>query len=361
MLATFLPLAIVFYLNHKQKYLLARLLFILIPMIITVFWMFARSSQVSMLHYTYIIFPIPIVILFRSLKVQVSLVTLSFICFLSSHLIIQYFPAPIDGYASPFFAIFLVALYHCLSFIMLLFFVSEVDQAESRLQRTNNDLEEFSKIASHDMKEPLRTISSYASLIRNKHEEELSPTVSTYLGYIETRVRRLDNLLSDLSNYSAIDFIDEDLQEVDLNAVLKNVKDDLRFKIKDSNTKITNNLLPTLRARESHIYQLFQNLIQNSIKFQSSKNGKTPEINIESKQESNFYHIKFQDNGIGIKEEHLDKVFVKFKRLHSKDMYDGSGLGLATCKRIVEKYGGEITIKSKFGEGTTITLKLLSI
>ena len=359
MLGTFLPLGIVFYLNQKRKYLLARLLFILIPMIITVFWMIARSSQLGNLHYFYIIFPIPIVILFRSLKIQVSLVTLAFGCFLASYYIINSYPAASDGYASPYFAIFLVALWLSMSFIMLLFFVSEVDQAESRLEETNNDLEEFSKIASHDLKEPLRTISSYTSLIRTKHEEELSPNVSTYLGYIETRVKRLDNLLADLSNYSAIDFSEEELQDIDLNTVLNNVKDDLKLKIKESGAVISNNHLPTLRAREGHIYQLFQNLIQNSIKFQAPGENNLPKIIIKSKQENNFHFITFEDNGIGIKEEHLEKIFVKFKRLHSRDTYDGTGLGLATCKRIIEKYNGKIYIKSKIGIGTTITLKFI--
>lgn len=357
MLATFLPLGIVFYLNNKRKYLLARLIFILFPMITTVFWMFVKSSQAASLHYTFIIFPIPIVILFRSIKIQVSLVVLSFICFLVSHYIINNYPAPIDGYTNPFFTIFLVGLWLCLSFIMLLFFVSEVDQAESRLQKTNDDLEDFSKIASHDMKEPLRTISSYTSLIRSKHEKELSSTVSTYLGYIETRVRRLDNLLSDLSNYSVIDLSEEDLKDIDLNVILKNVKDDLKLKIKESGTKITSNRLPHLRARESHMYQIFQNLIQNSIKFHSYDKGILPEIIIKSRPGNNFNHIIFQDNGIGIKDEYLDQVFVKFNRLHSRDQYDGTGLGLATCKRIVEKYNGEIKIASTVGVGTTITLK----
>ncbi len=275
-------------------------------------------------------------------------------------MITVYFPAAIDSYSNPYFSVITVGVLLFLSFAMLLFFVSEMDEAEERLQNKNIELEEFSKIASHDMREPLRTISSFASLIKKKHGAEISGRGSEYLDYIEKGVSRLDNLLSDLSSYSTIDSTEEVLKDIDLNIVLDNVKDDLKTAISESGTIIFNNSLPTIKIRESQISQVFQNLLHNSIKFQSLEKNTVPEIHIENQLINGYHHITFRDNGIGIKEEYLDQIFLKFKKLHSRDKYEGTGLGLATCKRIIEKYNGEISIKSKIGEGTAITLKFMS-
>lgn len=329
-------------------------------MITTILWMFIGSSQLGLIHYSYLIFPIPIVILFKSRATQIILVVLSFVSFLISQYIIVAFPASIGSYSNPYFSIIVVGIFISLSFLMLLFFVSEMDKAEDRLQQTNEELEEFSKIASHDMREPLRTISSFASLIQKKHREEIPKDVSKYLEFIETGAGRLHNLLGDLTNYSSIESSEEELKDVDLNVILSNVTDDLKLKIAESNAIIKHESLPTIRARESHISQLFQNLIQNSIKFQPIGQQHSPQITIASKLIDNFYNITFQDNGIGIRKEYLGDVFSKFTRLHNRDKYEGTGLGLATCKRIVEQYNGKIGITSKVGEGTIVTIQFIA-
>ncbi len=359
MLATFLPLAIVFVLNKKKKYFLARLVFLLLPMITTVLWMFVGSSQTGLIHHCFIIFPIPIVILFKEFKTQISLVTLTYVAFLVSQLIITIYPAPIDSYSNPYFTTTIVGIFIFLSFSMLLFFVSEIEKSEERLQESNLELKEFSRIASHDMREPLRTISSFASLIKKKYGEETPEDVINYLEYIESGVDRLDNLLSDLSDYSSIDINEEGIQNVDLNNVLSNVKKDLQFSISENQALIHSNTLPTIKANESHMAQLFQNLIQNSIKFQPKEENRIPEIRIESTLINGYHNISFIDNGIGIEEKYLNQIFLKFKRLHSRKKYEGSGLGLATCKRIVEKYNGEISVSSIPNEGTTMKIKFL--
>lgn len=329
-------------------------------MLMTIPWMFVGTSQSGMVQYTYLIFPIPIVILFTSIRAQLVLITLSYVSFLICHFIILRYPAPLDSYSSPSFSLVLVGVWMCLSFIMLLFFVSEMDQSEQRLQQKNIELEEFSRIASHDMKQPLRTISSFSSLIRKKHKEEISVEVSSYLDYIESGIGRLDKLLDDLSSYSTIDSNEESLEDVDLNIILLNVMDDLKQVIAETNTNIISNQLPTIKVSKSQISQVFQNLIHNAIKFQPLEKSRIPELRIESRLIKGFHHLTFQDNGIGIKEEFLDQIFIKFKRLHSRDKYEGTGLGLATCKRIVEKYNGTIGIQSKLGEGTIITIKFMA-
>lgn len=358
MLATFLPFAIVLLLNNYQQYFLARMTFILLPLLTTVPWMFIDSSQAGMIHYLYLIFPIPIAILFRRLCTQIALVVISFLCFLLCNYILIEHPA-IGTYSNPYFSLIVVGIWIFLSFLMLRFFVSEVEDAESILKQKNRELEEFSNVASHDMREPLRTIGSYASLIKNKYASSLPKEGSTYLGYIEGSVSRLDKLLSDLAEYSSIDSNFDEMEEVDLNNILQNVVRDLSDRIIKCDASVDIKLLPIVKGRRVHMYQLFQNLIANSLKFQDKEQTVIPEVKISHHLDGEYHKIIVEDNGIGIEQQYLEEIFKKFKRLHTKDKYEGTGLGLASCKRIMDLYKGKIEVESKLKVGTTIMLYFL--
>ena len=359
MLLTFGPYVFVFYLNKKAKYYSARLLFLLLPLITTVFWMFVDSSRAGNIHYVYLVFPIPIVIFFKGIRTQVTLVTLSLIAFLISHYIIQFDPWIITETYSPYLRQIIFAVLLMFSFLMLRFFVSEIDKSESKLTEKNIELEEFSRLASHDMREPLRTIGSFSSLLKSKYADEMDSKANEYLNHIESGISRLDNLLSDLSNYSMIENSNENLSIVNLNLVLHSVKNDLQKSIQETGTEILSSPLPFVNAKTTQMRQLFQNLISNSIKFQPLGGNQNPKISITSHSNNEYHFIEFSDNGIGIQKQYLDQIFLKFRRLNTRDKYEGTGLGLATCKRIVEFYKGHISIKSEFGKGTTVTIQLM--
>lgn len=356
MLLTFGPLAIVFVLNKKGHYFLGRLFFIMLPLVTTIIWMIVDSSQAARIYYVYLLFPIPIIILFEQVKTQVVLVVCTISAFLISYYIASLEPLIVTGVDTGYFQVVIVVIWICLSFIMLRFFVVEIEQSESKLKEKNLELEEFSRLASHDMREPLRTIGSFSSLVKSKYGSALDANGNLYLDHITQGVKRMDTLLEDLSNYSMIDHSKESLEEIDLNQILMDVKNDLRNQIEKTKAIITNSKLPIVRAKSSHMRQLFQNLIANAIKFQPDQESNIPKIEIETTADEDFYWVSFKDNGIGIKEEFLDEIFLRFKRLHSKDKYEGTGLGLATCKRIVEHYKGHINIRSEVGQGTEITI-----
>lgn len=359
MLPSFLPFALVFYFNQKRKYFLARLLFILHPLVNTLFWMFASNSQISNIHYSYLLFPIPIVILFKEIKTQLFLISLVFLVFVLSHLIVEFVPPLIITHSNPIFPIIIFGIWILLSFVMLRFFIHEMDLAQNKLEQKNIELQEFAQIASHDLKEPLRTINSFSRLIKMRHEEELSDDVLEYLGFIDSSIERMTNLLKDLSEYSKLDEEKQQLEPVDLNVVFNNVVQDLRHRVQESGATVSSDKLPVVNANPHQMMQLFQNLINNGIKFQPIEGNQEPEIFINSESHNEYYVIGFQDNGIGIPEEFVEKVFSKFKRLHNQSVYEGTGLGLATCKKIVESHKGFIKIDSEINKGTLIKVHLM--
>jgi len=322
MLPSFAPLLLVFYFNKRGKYFFARLTLILHPLINTVLWMFVATSQQANIHYSFLLFPIPIVILFRSFKIQLSLTLFVYICFILSHIIIQNAPPLLVEYSSPHFGVIAFGIWLVVSLGMLRFFVIEIESTESKLNQSNIELEEFSRLASHDMKEPLRTISSFSSLLRSKYKNELPEEANEYLNYIESGTRRLNNLLMDLSNYNLVDKSEILVEEIDLNRVVENIRQDLKKVIDETSTNIKSEVLPSVKANKSHMIQLFQNIISNGIKFQPKESSINPRINISGRIENGYCILTFQDNGIGIPKEYADSVVQKFKRLHNQNKYE---------------------------------------
>lgn len=223
-------------------------------------------------------------------------------------------------------------------------------QAEEALIRNNQELEQFAYVASHDMKEPLRMISSYTQLLLRKlqHPDE---DIAIYSKYISDGVARMQALITDLLNYSRVGRQDAKFVEVNTNNSLAAVQNSLSILIQETGSQILAEPLPIVRAIPSLVHQLFQNLIENALKFR--KPHISPVLKIACEEREHDWCFSVSDNGIGIDQKYREKVFVIFQRLHNREQYAGTGIGLAVCKKIVEFHGGHIWLQSTPGEGTT--------
>lgn len=226
----------------------------------------------------------------------------------------------------------------------------EAEQANKELERKNKELEQFAFVASHDLQEPLRTTSSFVELLQKQYHGKLDEKADTYLTYIIKSSDRMKVLIKDLLDYSRIGRKRE-LELVDCNVVLQEMLADLALAIEEKHALIQSDSLPLIHGYPMELKQLFQNLVINAIKFH--RDGVRPEIRISVQRTKGFWEFAVQDNGIGMEEKHSDKIFIIFQRLHNRNKYEGSGIGLAHCKKIVELHGGRIWIKSMPGEGST--------
>ncbi len=228
------------------------------------------------------------------------------------------------------------------------------------LERSNKELEQFAYIASHDLQEPLRMVGSYVQLIEQRYKGKLDSDADEFIKYAVDGANRMKQLIIDLLNYSRINRQLPDV-ELNLNILLTEVLDNLKSIILESKSQILINELPVIFADKTQMVQVFQNLIANAIKFQPK--GKVPEIKISAEKKSDEWIFSVRDNGIGIDKKYHEKVFVIFKQLHSKAMYDGTGIGLAVVKKIIERNGGSIWLESELGKGTTFyfTIKIKRI
>jgi len=231
----------------------------------------------------------------------------------------------------------------------------QLQQRSDELERNIQELEKFAYVASHDLQEPLRTITSYIQLLQKKFKDDLDPEALEFMDFIVGGSRRMKRLINDLLEYSRISKVESGLEVVNFNLVVNEVLQNLQNSIKDSNAIIKVDELPVMRSRRIQMVQLFQNLIGNSIKF---KSGKNPVIKISAKKMGEFFLFSVEDNGIGIKKEYSTKIFEIFQRLHSMQHYPGTGIGLAICMKIVQKLGGEIWLESEEEKGSTFYFTL---
>jgi signal transduction histidine kinase len=222
---------------------------------------------------------------------------------------------------------------------------------DEKLQKSNADLQNFAYSASHDLKEPLRMIGMYTQLLQRRIKPTLDECSEEYMFYMTDGVKRMQKLLDDLLLYSRLGKNENDIQDVDVNQTLLVVIYNLAATIKETNAAIISSNLPTICASSTEMMQLFQNMIANAIKFRRA--DVAPEVMILHAENEKEHTITLQDNGIGIKEEFKEKVFNIFTKLHSTSQYEGSGIGLATCKKIVEEMGGRMWLTSTEGVGTT--------
>ena len=227
----------------------------------------------------------------------------------------------------------------------------ELELTINELKESNRELEQFAYVASHDLQEPLRSVSSYVQLIERFFKDEEHPELKEYIDFSVTGVKRMQRLIKDLLEYSRVGRIVAAPKEVYLDEVFRVVKHNLKELIRDSNTKLQIEGVEEVIGNHSQLVQLFQNLISNSIKFR--KEEVQPEIYIRSECQDEDWLFEVRDNGIGISENFKDSIFVIFHKLHPKHEYSGTGIGLAICKKIVERHGGNIWIESEIGKGTS--------
>ncbi|GAB4329150.1 MAG: hypothetical protein OHK0047_15880 [Leptolyngbyaceae cyanobacterium] len=225
------------------------------------------------------------------------------------------------------------------------------------LARSNRELAQFAYVVSHDLQQPLQSITGFAKLLLLKYGADLDTTAHEYLNRITDSGNRMQRLIQDLLSYAQVDKQAE-LELLDCNLILEQVLDNLQSTITEKNVTLTYAPLPKVMGSETQLIQLFQNLISNGIKF--ARPGVLPAIDISIEEYPGHCLFKIQDNGIGIAAENLERVFEVFYRLHSTKEYPGTGIGLATCKKIVEFHGGEIWVTSELGSGTTFCFTLVT-
>jgi PAS domain S-box-containing protein len=224
----------------------------------------------------------------------------------------------------------------------------EVRIKTQELLRSNAELEQFAYVASHDLQTPLRAISGYLNLLTKRCEGKLDGEADRFIQRTHENVLRMQRLIQDLLAFSRLTTRARPFEPTDLNQVLGEVLEMLQPTIEESRAKITHGPLPTIRADYSQFLQLFQNLIGNALKFRDTR---PPEVHIDAQRLERAWLFSVKDNGIGIDPQYADRIFLIFQRLHPVDQYPGTGIGLAICKKIVERHGGRIWVESKPGEG----------
>jgi light-regulated signal transduction histidine kinase (bacteriophytochrome) len=219
------------------------------------------------------------------------------------------------------------------------------------LERSNTDLERFALVASHDLQEPLRMVTSFSQLLVRRYKGQLDERADECLEFILTGTKRMAALIQDLLSYSQIVHSTEKGEPVDCNLVLDQVIESCRVMVEESGARVTRDPLPTVEGDEGQVSQLFHNLLTNALKYK--KSDVQPDVHVTARHTGHEWLFSFQDNGIGIATEYLEQVFVIFKRLHKKTEYPGTGIGLALCQRIIEGRAGRIWVESKTGVGST--------
>ncbi|RKD95961.1 MEDS domain-containing protein [Halopiger aswanensis] len=230
-----------------------------------------------------------------------------------------------------------------------------LERSNDRLEESNKRLEQFAYAASHDLQEPLRMVSSYLQLLESRYEDALDEEGTEFLGFAVDGADRMREMIGALLQYSRVETQGDPLEPVDLEDVFEGVREDLRVQIEEADAEITVGSLPRVRGDASQLRQVFQNLLSNAITYSGDE---PPRIRVRAEKRGRKRAIAVEDDGIGIPPDEQDRIFDIFDRLHSREEYDGTGIGLALCERIVERHGGEIWVDSEPGEGATFSFTL---
>ena len=223
------------------------------------------------------------------------------------------------------------------------------------LKRSNLDLEQFAYVASHDLQEPLRAVGGYVRLLEHRFPEKVDAKTREYIEGAAEGAVRMEQLITDLLTLSRVSTGGRAFAPADLGAPLNAALRNLQFTIRAANATVTNDPLPTLPVDESQMVQLFQNLIGNALKFRGEH---PPQIHVGARAEDGRWVIWVRDNGIGMEAQYFERIFQVFQRLHTRTKYPGTGIGLAVCKKIIERHGGKIWVESQPGQGSTFFFSL---
>lgn len=245
--------------------------------------------------------------------------------------------------------------------------IRHVRRSHEELERSNEELEQFAYAASHDLQEPLRKVTAFGSLLQSEYGDQLEDDGLQYVQTMQNAAQRMQKLINDLLTYSRVTTRGKALVPVDLNETVQSVLSDLETRFDETKATVDVDDLPTVLADPTQMYQLLQNLIGNALKFHKERDCPHVKVHTESHPAhawdteglpASYASIAVEDNGIGFDEKYTERIFGVFQRLHLQHEYSGSGIGLAVCRRIVERHGGAITVRSKPGEGSTFTVSL---
>jgi light-regulated signal transduction histidine kinase (bacteriophytochrome) len=226
----------------------------------------------------------------------------------------------------------------------------QLQQHAAELERSNAELEQFAYVASHDLQEPLRIVASYSQLLARRYQDKLDSDANEFIDFIVDGASRMQILINDLLSYSRVGTRGQGFEPTDFNKVIESALQNLELSLEDKAATVTYDNMPTLMADRVQVMQLFQNLISNAIKFHGDA---PPQIHLGVEKQADEFVFQVRDNGIGIDPQYAERIFLVFQRLHGKREYPGTGIGLAICKKIVERHGGRIWVESAPGEGST--------
>jgi signal transduction histidine kinase len=233
-----------------------------------------------------------------------------------------------------------------------------LEKRAEELQASNSELQRFAYVASHDLQEPLRMVTSFLQLLDKKLNGILDKKSKTYINYAVDGAERMKKLIHDLLEYSRVGNMELKIADVDCNEIMKTVSSFYNLSLKEANATLVIKPLPVLKAVKPQILQLFQNLVGNALKYNDSQ---IPKIEVGYKEEPTAYLFYVKDNGIGIDPKYFEKIFVVFQRLHNKSEYSGTGIGLSICKKIINQHGGRIWVESEPGHGATFYFTISKI
>jgi len=233
--------------------------------------------------------------------------------------------------------------------------LEQENRQRQELARSNAELENFAYLASHDLQEPLRMVTSYLQLIERRYKDRLDQDAHEFIGYAVDGAARMQDLINDLLSYSRVNTRTHPFHSVDCNQVLQQVLQSLQLVIDESGAKIEYSDLPLVQGDSIQIIQVFQNLLSNGLKFHGAA---PPQIAIGAELQQGIWKFWVRDHGIGLDMQYAERIFVIFQRLHSRTEYEGTGVGLAICKKIIERHGGQIWVESTLGQGTTFYFTL---
>lgn len=252
---------------------------------------------------------------------------------------------------------------HPVKYVSVRYEITERKMAEEKLlhyakklEVSNRELQDFASVAAHDLQEPLRKIQSFSDRLKVNAASELSAESVDYFDRIQNAAHRMQVLINDLLTYSRITTKAQPFKKIDLNKIVAQVVSDLEVRIEKSNGAVECDTLPVIEGDATQMYQLFQNLIGNALKF--NRPDVPPRVKVCSRAVDSGYEIQVEDNGIGFDEKYLDRIFTIFQRLHGRHEYEGTGIGLAVCRKIVDRHGGLLTARSVPGNGANFIITL---